>query len=173
MMELNMMELLHDLLFNLLYMGIPSALFPSALLVASIWVPSNRIRLKLIAPYLAIIISLIFLFVFTFNYTRVLALGIPILVLAIAGIFVSLSAVKSLRNQEAKPVAPAASSPVAPVAPTDALKTWHMAINNQQQGPFTVKELVLNGLSGDSLVWKEGMANWVAAREIGELKGLV
>ncbi|MCL2283367.1 MAG: RDD family protein [Fibromonadales bacterium] len=48
-------------------------------------------------------------------------------------------------------------------------KTWHIAINGQQQGPFDVNELWQKGLNSDSLVWKKGMANWVNAKDIPEL----
>ncbi|MCL2101524.1 MAG: DUF4339 domain-containing protein [Fibromonadales bacterium] len=48
-------------------------------------------------------------------------------------------------------------------------KIWHTEINGQQQGPFSIDELLQNGLTDQSLVWKTGMANWLAAKEVPEM----
>jgi len=42
-----------------------------------------------------------------------------------------------------------------------------------QQGPFTVEELRGMALTGDKLVWKEGMSEWTQARNVPELKGIL
>jgi len=53
---------------------------------------------------------------------------------------------------------------------------YHIAINGQQSGPFdlaALKQYVQNGqLTRDTLVWCQGMANWQAAAQVGELSGL-
>lgn len=62
---------------------------------------------------------------------------------------------------------------VPPPIPTVA---YHVAINGQATGPFDMTSLIqmaANGqLTGDSLVWKNGMAKWEKAIAIDELKGL-
>ena len=67
---------------------------------------------------------------------------------------------------------PGQSTP--PPLPNQAV--FHVAIDGQQAGPFgmdKIKEMVAAGtLSGTTLVWKPGMANWQAASEINEISGL-
>jgi len=59
---------------------------------------------------------------------------------------------------------------------TSVLTGYFVGINGQQVGPFDtagLRQLISNGqLTRDSLVWKEGMANWVAAATITELAPL-
>lgn len=53
---------------------------------------------------------------------------------------------------------------------------YHVAINGQAAGPFdmtSLTQMAANGqLTGDSLVWKNGMAQWEKAIAVDELKGL-
>lgn len=53
---------------------------------------------------------------------------------------------------------------------------YHVAVNGQATGPFalsTLAQMAANGqLTGDSLVWKNGMAQWEKAIAVDELKGL-
>lgn len=53
---------------------------------------------------------------------------------------------------------------------------YHIAINGQAAGPFdmaTLSQMANAGqLTADSLVWKNGMAEWVKAGMVDELKGL-
>ena len=53
---------------------------------------------------------------------------------------------------------------------------YHVAVNGQATGPFdfaTLSQMVANGsLTKDSLVWKQGMANWVQAGTVQELQSL-
>ena len=53
---------------------------------------------------------------------------------------------------------------------------YFVAIDGKSTGPFSIsklKEMIASGqLSATSLVWKEGMKDWVAAETIEELKGL-
>lgn len=70
-------------------------------------------------------------------------------------------------NQQTTP------SVVPPPIPTVA---YHVAINGQAAGPFdmtSLTQMAANGqLTGDSLVWKNGMAHWEKAIAVDELKGL-
>lgn len=48
---------------------------------------------------------------------------------------------------------------------------WYYVLNGQQQGPLTREALAqkLNGeIAADTLVWKEGMADWIKANELEE-----
>jgi membrane protease subunit (stomatin/prohibitin family) len=53
---------------------------------------------------------------------------------------------------------------------------YYAAINNQQAGPFDEDALQQKVAAGDitreTLVWKQGMANWTAAGEVAEVAGL-
>ena len=61
---------------------------------------------------------------------------------------------------------------VPPPMPTQVM--YHYAVNGQQAGPVTfdkLKELFASRtVNRDSLVWKQGMANWTALKDIEELK---
>lgn len=67
-------------------------------------------------------------------------------------------------------IAPGAVPPPLPTA------VYHVAVNGQATGPFalsTLAQMAANGqLTGDSLVWKNGMAQWEKAASVDELKGL-
>lgn len=53
------------------------------------------------------------------------------------------------------------------------MEEWYYALNGQQQGPVgraVLMQLLSGGnLPADSLVWREGMAEWVAANTVAEL----
>lgn len=57
--------------------------------------------------------------------------------------------------------------------PPPAPAAFHVAINGQTTGPFDLGELARQAQSGvftrESLVWKAGMAGWVAASQVPEL----
>ena len=59
-----------------------------------------------------------------------------------------------------------------PPMPTQVV--YHYAVNGQQLGPVTfdkLKELFASRtINRDSLIWKQGMANWAALKDIEELK---
>jgi len=61
---------------------------------------------------------------------------------------------------------------VPPPMPTQLM--YHYAVNGQQAGPVTfdkLKELFASRtVNRDTLVWKQGMANWTALKEVEELK---
>ena len=50
---------------------------------------------------------------------------------------------------------------------------YYIAENGQQAGPFEPNELLLHGLTVNSLVWCEGMPNWASASEVPELMALL
>jgi uncharacterized membrane protein YgcG len=45
--------------------------------------------------------------------------------------------------------------------------------NGQKQGPFKKDKLLSNGLKSNTLVWREGMSQWMAANAIPELADLL
>jgi membrane protease subunit (stomatin/prohibitin family) len=69
---------------------------------------------------------------------------------------------------------PITSSPLPPPVPLAA--TYFVAINGQQAGPFDIPTIAAKVRSGEvtkgSLVWKAGMAGWVAAESVADLSGL-
>jgi membrane protease subunit (stomatin/prohibitin family) len=53
--------------------------------------------------------------------------------------------------------------------------SWHVAVNGQQQGPFTPQQ-VAEGISKgqiarDTLVWSTGMGDWTPAGQVSQLSG--
>ena len=51
-------------------------------------------------------------------------------------------------------------------------KEYYLGIDNQQLGPFHKDELLLNGMTEETLVWTEGMSDWLPASDIAELAPL-
>jgi hypothetical protein len=53
---------------------------------------------------------------------------------------------------------------------------WHITVNGQTMGPFTMQQMAAGAASGevvrDSLVWSAGMAGWVAASTVPQLNSL-
>jgi len=70
------------------------------------------------------------------------------------------------------------TSPPASAAPPPLPSTaeWFVGVNGQQQGPYDQNGLAGMAASGtlrrDTLVWKNGMAAWTAAGQVGELAGV-
>jgi len=50
---------------------------------------------------------------------------------------------------------------------------YYIAENGQQAGPFEPNELLLHGLTVNSLVWCEGMPSWTSASQVPELMALL
>ena len=50
---------------------------------------------------------------------------------------------------------------------------YYSAENGQQVGPFEPQELLLHGLTVNSLVWCEGMPSWTSASQVPELMALL
>ena len=66
--------------------------------------------------------------------------------------------------------------PLGAVPPPIPITTYYVAVGTQQTGPYTIDQLSEMSESGAlgpyTLVWCEGMAQWTAAGEVGELLGL-
>jgi len=88
-----------------------------------------------------------------------------------AGMGVGFGAGMALGNQMAGALAPSAAPP-----PLPASVKLHVAMNGQQAGPFdlaTIQQHVNSGsVTRTTLVWKAGMAGWVAADTVPELQSL-
>ena len=50
---------------------------------------------------------------------------------------------------------------------------YFIIVNNQQQGPFTIDELKLQGITAETLVWADGMPQWTPAWQVDELKAIL
>ncbi|MBW8016517.1 MAG: SPFH domain-containing protein [Planctomycetes bacterium] len=78
-------------------------------------------------------------------------------------------------QQQQPPQAAPQSQPTAP-PPLPQAAAFHIAISGQQSGPFDMKslgEFVTGGqVKADTLVWKQGMAQWTAAGQVPELSSL-
>lgn len=46
---------------------------------------------------------------------------------------------------------------------------YYVIRNNKRQGPFTIEQLQAAGLAPDTMVWREGLANWTRAADVAEL----
>lgn len=46
---------------------------------------------------------------------------------------------------------------------------YYIAVNNQPQGPFEISELSQKCITPDTLLWCEGMSNWLPAKNIAEV----
>ncbi len=95
-----------------------------------------------------------------------------------AGVGMGLGAGVALGQQMANTMAGAASAPgtVAAPPPLPQAVQFHAAINGAAAGPFdvaTLTTMVNDGrLTRSTLVWKPGMAGWVAANTVPELQAL-
>ena len=62
------------------------------------------------------------------------------------------------------------------VPPPIPVVKYHVAVNGQAAGPFDISVLAqmanAEQLTPDSLVWKNGMAQWAKAGTVDELKNL-
>jgi len=70
-----------------------------------------------------------------------------------------------------QPLVPGTMPPPIPVV------AYHVAINGQAAGPFdlaTLKQMATAGqLTATTLVWKKGMAGWVEAATVEDLKSVI
>ena len=53
------------------------------------------------------------------------------------------------------------------------MKIYFVVINDQQQGPYTLEELRGLGIGRHTLVWVNGMPNWVPAGQLPELDAIL
>lgn len=69
--------------------------------------------------------------------------------------------------------APQAAATPPPPPPMPPVLTFHVVINGQQAGPYDLNSLkqmaIQNQFTKETLVWREGMANWTAAGQLPEL----
>jgi membrane protease subunit (stomatin/prohibitin family) len=79
----------------------------------------------------------------------------------------------SMGQQQVFP--PATGVAVPPPMPAQVL--YYYAVNGVQQGPVSIDQLralfASRTINRDSLVWKQGMANWTALQEVEELKSFL
>lgn len=53
------------------------------------------------------------------------------------------------------------------------MKEWFILVNGKQEGPYNIRDLKRHpGVTPDTLIWKEGFADWVAARFVPEVEEL-
>jgi hypothetical protein len=80
----------------------------------------------------------------------------------------------NMAGQVAGAMGEGAAAAVPPPVPGAA--AFHVAVNGAQTGPFDMialqSQVASGGLKRDSLVWKAGMAQWVAASTVPELAPL-
>jgi len=93
-----------------------------------------------------------------------------------AGMGVGFGAGAALGNAMAAGAAAPGQTSVPLPPPIPLAVTFFVAINGVQQGPFDIPTLAskVHGreIQSGTLVWKAGMANWVAAESVAELSGL-
>lgn len=49
---------------------------------------------------------------------------------------------------------------------------YYYGVGSERKGPFTLEDLKKQPIESDTLVWREGMAQWVAANQVPELADL-
>ncbi len=78
----------------------------------------------------------------------------------------------AMANQMVRSPAMAPAAAVPPPLPGGA---WHVAVNGQTQGPFTLQDLAQGIASGQvsatTQVWSAGMPQWAAAGQVAQLSG--
>jgi hypothetical protein len=50
------------------------------------------------------------------------------------------------------------------------MSEYYLADGGQRRGPFPIEQLRAQGLTADTLVWREGMANWERAEDVIEVR---
>ena len=63
-------------------------------------------------------------------------------------------------------------APAAPPAPMP-VSAWFITRDGQNFGPYSPDQLLANGLTAQSNVWKQGMASWQPANTVSELQSLL
>lgn len=83
-----------------------------------------------------------------------------------------ISGLASAHTPARPPASPAAPPPVAAVG-----AEWHVAVAGSQSGPHTFQQvhaMIQRGqVAADALVWKAGMAGWIALTECADFAGLL
>lgn len=52
------------------------------------------------------------------------------------------------------------------------MRTYYFYSGSERKGPYTLNEIRSKDLTGDTLVWHDGIENWTKAKELDELKDL-
>lgn len=68
---------------------------------------------------------------------------------------------------------PSTSAGAATPPPPPSAEQWYLSRDGQNFGPFAVGQLLQNGLTPQTYVWKAGMANWQRAAEVPEVAALL
>ncbi|HEV3203425.1 MAG TPA: SPFH domain-containing protein [Gemmataceae bacterium] len=93
----------------------------------------------------------------------------------IAGVGAGLGAGLAMANQMAGALQGQATG-VAPSLPGGGSGSFFLALNNTQAGPFDIPALTAKARDGSltrtTLVWRQGMAGWVAAETVPELQSM-
>lgn len=50
---------------------------------------------------------------------------------------------------------------------------YHIVINGQASGPYTLEQLAQLGVTGETMVWYNGLPNWVAASTVPEIMEVI
>ena len=93
--------------------------------------------------------------------------------------FVLAQQMGSMMNPQAvqQPFGGQPQSGVATPPPIPAQVMYHYAVNGQQMGPVTFEKLqelfAARTINKDSLIWKQGMQNWAALKDVDELKSFL
>lgn len=92
----------------------------------------------------------------------------------LAGAGAGLGAGFAMANQMGQALAGQSAQPAAapPPIPQQGNASFFVALDGKQSGPFAVKELG-GKITRDTLVWRQGMAQWSRAGDVPELKSLV
>ncbi len=59
-----------------------------------------------------------------------------------------------------------------PPPPPPVEAQWHLSVNGQTAGPFPASQLLQQGITPQTYVWKTGMSGWLRAAEVPELQAL-
>lgn len=81
----------------------------------------------------------------------------------------------AMQGAQAPAPAPAPAAPAAPAGgppPPLPAAAWYLTRDGQNFGPFTADQLLANGLTPQSNVWRTGMASWQQAATVAELAPL-
>lgn len=78
-----------------------------------------------------------------------------------------------MQNWQQASALPELSSYLTSAPPLPVQTQWHISRNGQQLGPFTTEQLVQQGLTAQTYVWRAGMQGWQEASQVSELTSLV
>ena len=53
------------------------------------------------------------------------------------------------------------------------MEQYYYTDGTERYGPFTIEQLRERNITGSTLVWKEGMADWLPASQVNELQSLL